>query len=79
MHILLFDGIDLLDALAFYKVFPANEEETAKFVSAEVQEMVESGVNLLQIQASCKGIVCIQGVSGFVQEKGPDMIQVKLQ
>lgn len=90
IQIVLFDGFDLLDAIAPYEVFTAaamysNEEVTVKLVSAEGKRLVTSGVNHLQIQASdkldlsCKGIILIPGASGSVHDNGPDSVPVKLQ
>ncbi|MCQ6268604.1 DJ-1/PfpI family protein [Fictibacillus sp. WQ 8-8] len=90
VQIVLFDGFDLLDAIAPYEVCTAaamysNEEVTVKLVSAEGQRMVTSGVNQLQVQASgkldlsCKGIILIPRASGSVHDNGPDSIPVKLQ
>ena len=90
IQIVLFDGFDLLDAIAPYEVFTAaamysNEDITVKLVSAEGERMVTSGVNHLQIQASgkldltCKGIILVPGASGSVHDNGPDSIPVRLQ
>lgn len=90
IQIVLFDGFDLLDAIAPYEVFTAaamysNEDITVKLVSAEGKRMVTSGVNQLQIQASDKldltnkGIILVPGASGSVHDNGPDSVPVKLQ
>jgi len=90
IQIVLFDGFDLLDAIAPYEVFTAAamysiEDITIKLVSAEGERMVTSGVNHLQIQASgkldltCKGIILVPGASGSVHDNGPDSIPVRLQ
>src|SRR5690606_12008459 len=90
IQIVLFDGFDLLDAIAPYEVFTAaamytNEKVTVKLVSAEGKRLVTSGVNHLQIQASDKldvsrkGIILIPGASGSVHDNGPDSVPVKLQ
>jgi len=90
IQIVLFDGFDLLDAIAPYEVFTAaamysNEEVTVKLVSAEGKRLVTSGVNHLQVQASDKldlnrkGIILIPGASGSVHDHGPDSVPVKLQ
>ncbi|MCJ7841623.1 DJ-1/PfpI family protein [Lederbergia sp. NSJ-179] len=90
IQIVLFDGFDLLDAIAPYEVFTAaamysEEEVTVELVSAEGERLVTSGVNQLQFQASdkldlnSKGIILIPGASGSVHDKGPDSIPVKLQ
>ncbi|MED3575511.1 DJ-1/PfpI family protein [Cytobacillus praedii] len=90
IQIVLFEGFDLLDAIAPYEVFTAaamysNEEVTVKLVSAEGKRLVTSGVNHLQVQASdkldlsCKGIILIPGASGSVHDNGPNSVPVKLQ
>lgn len=57
VQIVLFDGFDLLDAIAPYEVFSAvamytDEETSVKLVSAEGERMVTSGVNQLKLQAA---------------------------
>lgn len=90
VQIVLFDGFDLLDAIAPYEVFGAagmysEEEIIVKLVSAEGERMVTSGVNQLQLQASgkidlsSKGIILVPGASGSVHDNGPDSIPVKLK
>jgi putative intracellular protease/amidase len=90
IQIVLFDGFDLLDAIAPYEVFTAaemysNDEISVKLVSAEGERMVTSGVNHLQIQASgkldlnSKGIILVPGASGSVHDNGPDSVPVRLQ
>lgn len=90
IQIVLFDGFDLLDAMAPYEVFTAaamysDEEVTVNLVSAEGQRTVKSGVNDLQIQVSGKldlgrkGIILIPGAFGSIHGNGPDSISVKLQ
>ncbi|BDH63763.1 hypothetical protein MTP04_38930 [Lysinibacillus sp. PLM2] len=90
IQIVLFDGFDLLDAIAPYEVFTAaamysNEDITVKLVSAEGERMVTSGVNHLQLQASdkldltCNGIILIPGASGSVHDNVPDSVPVRLR
>ncbi|RTR35413.1 DJ-1/PfpI family protein [Robertmurraya yapensis] len=90
IQIVLFDGFDLLDAIAPYEVFTAagmysNENITVELVSAEGERMVTSGVNRLQIQASSKldltrkGIILVPGASGSVHDNGSESIPMKLQ
>ncbi|MET3697779.1 DJ-1/PfpI family protein [Bacillus oleivorans] len=90
IQIVLFDGFDLLDAIAPYEVFTAaamysDEAITVKLVSAEGKRMVSSGVNQLKLQASgnleltCKGIILVPGASGSVDYNGPDSVPVKLK
>ncbi|WP_078596265.1 DJ-1/PfpI family protein [Evansella clarkii] len=90
IQIVLFDGFDLLDAIAPYEVFTAaamytDEYITVELVSAEGKRMVTSGVNHLQIQASAKldliqkGIILVPGASGSVHDNGSESVPVKLQ
>ncbi|WP_449620970.1 DJ-1/PfpI family protein [Robertmurraya sp. Marseille-Q9965] len=90
IQIVLFDGFDLLDAIAPYEVFTAagmytNEEIIVKFVSAEGERMVTSGVNHVTLQAvdkldlSCKGIILVPGASGSIDLSSPDSIPMKLK
>ncbi|MGE7759738.1 DJ-1/PfpI family protein [Peribacillus sp. NPDC097895] len=90
IQIVLFDGFDLLDAIAPYEVFIAatmysNEKITVELVTAEGERMVKSGVNQLQIPASGKldlsreGIILIPGASGSVDDDGPDSVPMKLK
>ncbi len=92
MHIqvVLFDGFDLLDAIAPYEVFTAaamytNEELTVELVTAEGKRMVKSGINDLMIPANGKldvtrgGIILVPGASGLVDGVGPDSVPVKLK
>lgn len=90
IQIVLFDGFDLLDAIAPYEVFTAaamysNEEVTVEFVSAEGKRIVESGVNHVKLQATGKldllhkGIILVPGAAGSVDNDGSDSIPVKLK
>lgn len=92
MHIqvVLFDGFDLLDAIAPYEVFTAaamytDEELTVELVTAEGKRMAKSGINDLMIQASSKldvtrgGIILVPGASGSVHGVGPDSVPAKLK
>ncbi|AOH54751.1 thiamine biosynthesis protein ThiJ [Peribacillus muralis] len=92
MHIqvVLFDGFDLLDAIAPYEVFTAaamytNQELTVELVTAEGKRMVKSGINDLMIPASGKldvtrgGIILVPGASGSVNGDGPDSVPTKLK
>jgi putative intracellular protease/amidase len=89
IQIVLFDGFDLLDAIAPYEVFTAaamysNEGITVELVTAEGERMVTSGVNQVKLQASSKldlsrkGIILVPGASGTALDDGPDSIPVKL-
>ncbi len=90
VQIVLFDGFDLLDAIAPFEVFTAanmysNDEIVVKLVSAEGERMVTSGVNKLKLQASdkldlsCKGIILVPGASGSVVGNELDSIPMKLK
>lgn len=85
VQIVLFDGFDLLDAIAPYEVFCAaamNAENAlnVEFVTAEGPRSVTSGINGLKIKASgklnpvCSGIILVPGASGDVVGDGPDSI-----
>lgn len=85
VQIVLFDGFDLLDAIAPYEVFcaAATSAENAlsvEFVTAEGPRSVASGINGLKIEASGRlnperaGIILVPGASGDVEGDGPDSI-----
>ncbi|WP_411553666.1 DJ-1/PfpI family protein [Paenibacillus lautus] len=85
VQIVLFDGFDLLDAIAPYEVFCAaalyaEHELRVELVTAEGSRAVASGVNGLTIEASgklnpeCAGIILVPGASGEVDGDGPDSI-----
>lgn len=84
-QIVLFDGFDLLDAIAPYEVFCAaelfaGESLNVKLVTAEGARSVPSGINGLKIEASDKldperaGIIVVPGASGDVAGDGPDSV-----
>ncbi|MFD1676184.1 DJ-1/PfpI family protein [Alicyclobacillus fodiniaquatilis] len=84
-QIVLFDGFDLLDALAPYEVFVAANAFTegeldVELVTAEGARMVPSGMTGLEIKASGKldpiraQIVLIPGAAGDVVGDGPDSV-----
>ena len=84
-QIVLFDGFDLLDAIAPYEVFCAaamNAENalSVEFVTAEGPRSVTSGINGLKIEASGRlnpvraGIIFVPGASGDLEGDGPDSI-----
>ncbi|MEK4145978.1 DJ-1/PfpI family protein [Robertmurraya sp. FSL W8-0741] len=90
VQIVLFDGFDLLDAIAPFEVFTAaamysHEDITVKLVSAEGKRLVRSGVNDVPLQAVDKlnihdrGIIVVPGASGSINHYGPDSIPVKLK
>nr|AGS50319.1 hypothetical protein [uncultured bacterium Ele45G2]AIF26569.1 putative thimanine synthesis protein ThiJ [uncultured bacterium fosmid pJB45G2] len=85
VQIVLFDGFDLLDAIAPYEVFCAaamyaDNELSVELVTAEGPRSVPSGINGLKIEASgrldpeCAGIILVPGASGDVEGDGPDSI-----
>ncbi|WP_458122646.1 DJ-1/PfpI family protein [Paenibacillus sp. Z3-2] len=85
VQIVLFDGFDLLDALAPYEVFCAaamNAENAlnVELVTAEGPRSVPSGINGLRIEASGildperAGIILVPGASGDVEGDGPDSV-----
>lgn len=85
VQIVLFDGFDLLDAIAPYEVFSAaamNAEGalSVEFVTAEGPRSVTSGINGIAIEASGRlnperaGIILVPGAAGDVEGDGPDSI-----
>lgn len=85
VQIVLFDGFDLLDAIAPYEVFCAAEllaggALSVEFVTAEGPRSVASGINGLKIEASARlnperaGIILVPGASGDVEGNGPDSV-----
>jgi putative intracellular protease/amidase len=85
VQIVLFNGFDLLDAIAPYEVFSAvamNAENalSVEFVTAEGPRSVTSGINGLKIEASGRlnperaDIILVPGASGDVEGDGPDSI-----
>lgn len=90
IQIVLFEGFDLLDAIAPYEVFSAaamysNEQITVELVTVDGEEMVTSGVNDLKLPVngkldlSCEGIILIPGASGSVEGNGPDSVPMILK
>lgn len=85
VQIVLFDGFDLLDAIAPYEVFcaaaiNANNTLSVEFVTAEGPRFVTSGINGLKIEASGRlsperaDIILVPGASGDAGGDGPDSI-----
>ncbi len=85
VQIVLFDGFDLLDAIAPYEVFcaaamKAKNSICVEFVTAEGPRSVTSGINGLKIEASGRlnperaDIILVPGASGDVEGDGPDSI-----
>ncbi|MFB9326261.1 DJ-1/PfpI family protein [Paenibacillus aurantiacus] len=85
VQIVLFDGFDLLDAIAPYEVFNAagmitNGAVQAEFVTAEGARAVTSGVGGTKLEASGKldparaGIILVPGAAGEPEGDGPDAI-----
>lgn len=89
VQIALFDGFDLLDAIAPYEVFCAanmyvDGELNVELVTAEGPRAVSSGVGGLKLEASGtlnpdrKGIILVPGASGEVEGDGPDSVPALL-
>ncbi|GJM67888.1 hypothetical protein HMSSN036_01040 [Paenibacillus macerans] len=85
VQVVLFDGFDLLDAIAPYEVFNAagrhaENAVSVEFVTAEGPRSVTSGVNGLKIEASGRlnpqqaGIILVPGAAGTSEGDGPDSI-----
>ncbi len=85
IQIVLFDGFDLLDAIAPYEVFCAaamhvENELNVELVTAEGARSVASGINGLRIEATGRlnpdraGIILVPGASGDVMGDGPQSI-----
>ncbi|QMV40703.1 DJ-1/PfpI family protein [Cohnella cholangitidis] len=85
VQIVLFDGFDLLDAIAPYEVFCAAElfadgALSVELVTAEGPRSVASGINGLKIEASGQldperaGIILVPGASGDIAGDGPDSV-----
>ncbi|EFM08804.1 ThiJ/PfpI domain protein [Paenibacillus curdlanolyticus YK9] len=85
VQIVLFDGFDLLDAIAPYEVFSAAEISApgalrVTFVTAEGPRAVTSGINGVKLEASGKlalehpGILVVPGAAGGIEGDGPDSI-----
>lgn len=85
VQIVLFDGFDLLDAIAPYEVFCAAGMMTesplhVELVTAEGPRSVPSGINGLEIEAAGRlnperaGIILLPGASGAIEGDGPDTI-----
>ncbi|WP_336781598.1 DJ-1/PfpI family protein [Paenibacillus illinoisensis] len=89
VQIVLFDGFDLLDAIAPYEVFIAasmytEEALRVELVTAEGPRHVTSGIQGLEIEATgkldpeCGGIILVPGASGKVSGEEPDSIPIIL-
>ncbi|MFC4597240.1 DJ-1/PfpI family protein [Cohnella hongkongensis] len=85
VQVALFDGFDLLDAIAPYEVFCAaayyaDDALSVRFVTAEGSRSVVSGVNGVPIEAigtlnpELPGIILVPGAAGDVDDDGPDSI-----
>ncbi|HBU82729.1 MAG TPA: DJ-1/PfpI family protein [Paenibacillus sp.] len=85
VQIVLFDGFDLMDAIAPYEVFHAAAMHAdhvlkVELVTAEGPRSVTSGTNGLKMEASGRldpkheGIIVVPGASGDVEGDGPDSI-----
>ncbi|WP_127537128.1 DJ-1/PfpI family protein [Paenibacillus illinoisensis] len=89
VQIVLFDGFDLLDAIAPYEVFIAasmytEEALRVELVTAEGPRDVTSGIQGLEIEATgkldpeCGGMILVPGASGKVSGEEPDSIPIIL-
>ncbi|MEW4428122.1 DJ-1/PfpI family protein [Paenibacillus pabuli] len=89
VQIVLFDGFDLLDAIAPYEVFIAasmyaEEALKVKLVTAEGPRHVTSGIQGLEIEATgkldpeCGGMILVPGASGKVFGEEADSIPIIL-
>jgi len=85
IQIVLFDGFDLLDALAPYEVLCAaamfaDDALSVELVTAEGPRIVASGTNGLRIEAAGTlnpehaDIILVPGASGKVEGDGPDTV-----
>jgi len=85
VQIVLFEGFDLLDAMAPYEVFSAaslhaDRALSVRFVTAEGPRSVASGMNGLKIEASAglnprlAGIILVPGAAGDADGDGPDSV-----
>lgn len=85
VQIVLFDGFDLLDAIAPYEVFcaaamKAPSSVSVEFVTAEGPRSVTSGINGVKLEANGRldpesaGIILVPGASGDDKGDGPDSI-----
>lgn len=90
VQIVLFDGFDLLDAIAPYEVFIAasmyaEEALRVELVTAEGPRHVTSGIQGLEIEATgkldpeCGGMIIVPGASGKVSGEEPDSIPIILK
>lgn len=85
VQIVLFDGFDLLDAIAPYEVFYAagmfaDGAIEVEFVTANGPALVRSGINGLKMEASSRlrpdraGIILVPGAAGELEGDGPNSI-----
>jgi len=85
VQIVLFDGFDLLDAIAPYEVFctaamMAENALSVELVTAEGPRSVTSGLNGLKMEANGvlnperPGIILVPGAAGAVEGDGPESI-----
>lgn len=90
VQIVLFDGFDLLDAIAPYEVFCAaamyaENSLHVELVTTEGPRSVPSGINGLRIEASSRldpereAIILVPGASGDAEGDGPDSVPALLR
>jgi len=89
-QVVLFDGFDLMDALAPYDVFHvaaalSPEEVTVELVTVEGKRLVKSGVNGVRIEATgildptAEGVILIPGSAGDSYDDGPNSVVNRLK
>jgi transcriptional regulator GlxA family with amidase domain len=89
-QIVLFDGFDLMDAIAPFEFFSAAaisspENVIVELVTAEGKRLVKSGVNDVEIEATgvidpnAEGVILVPGGAGDMYGDGPNSIVTKLK
>ncbi|MFC6334453.1 DJ-1/PfpI family protein [Paenibacillus septentrionalis] len=89
IQVVLFDGFDLMDAIAPYEVFSAaamytDHQLNLQFVTAEGPRTVASGIQDVKLEAigrldpETADIIVIPGASGPLEEDHPDSVPVRL-
>jgi len=89
-QVVLFDGFDLMDAIAPFEFFAAAailspENIIVELVTAEGKRRVKSGVNDVEIEATgvidpnAEGVILVPGGAGDMYGDGPNSIVTKLK
>ncbi|WP_240523666.1 hypothetical protein [Bacillus cereus] len=89
-QVVLFDGFDLMDALAPYDVFHvaaalSPEEVIVELVTVEGKRLVKNGVNGVRIEATgildptAEGVILIPGSAGESYDDGPNSVVNRLK